>query len=39
MLDKIGRALVPYLYALAVLHRERLYAEVAREARRAARTK
>ena len=37
MLDRIGRAIGPYLYALAKLHREHLYAQVAREARRTAR--
>jgi hypothetical protein len=37
VLEKIGRALVPYLYVLAQLHRESLYSLVAREARRTAR--
>lgn len=37
MLDKLGRALAPYLFVLARLHRENLYALVAREARRTAR--
>lgn len=34
MLEKLGRALAPYLLVLAQAHRESLYALVAREARR-----
>ncbi len=34
MLDKIGRALIPYLFVLAQAQRESLYALAAREARR-----
>jgi hypothetical protein len=37
MLEKIGRAVIPYLLVFAQLHRERLYKQVAREARRTAR--
>jgi hypothetical protein len=37
MLEKIGRALIPYLLVVMQIRREDLYALVAREARRTAR--
>lgn len=37
MIARIGRALTPYLFVLAQMRRESLYALVAREARRSAR--
>lgn len=37
MIERLGRFLIPYLYAIARHRRERLYAQVAREARRTAR--
>lgn len=37
MLEKIGRAFVPYLFVLMQMRREDLYALVAREARRTTR--
>lgn len=37
MLERLGRFIIPYLYAIAWHRRERLYAQVARETRRTAR--